>query len=189
MPVDRTFVPTNVVGPIRPLHTGALFPESADVHVYELADTDVLVTLHLQVADGRPILTGLWIGPVAPNRPAREITATEIRSLPVKELVENAIRAVAVSIADATPYPYRTDLDSAGVMALRARRRRAMTNELLSEVARVVSEPVNADAPTRAVAEQLHCSYRTAGRWVAEARARGLLPRRIEGLVDEEEEK
>jgi hypothetical protein len=165
-----------------------MFPQSVDVHVYELDDTDVLVTLSLRVVDGSPILTGLSIAPVAPNGPVREITPTQVRALPVKELLDKAIHAVAVSIADAAPHPYRTDLDAAGNAALRARRRRAMTDELLSAVARIVANPDNADAPTRAVAEQLHCSYRTAGRWVAEARTRGLLPSLAKPLDSDEKE-
>ena len=58
--------------------------------------------------------------------------------------------------------------------ALQLRRRRSVNDELLREVAAVyLDEP---DAPTEAVADEFDVSKRTATRWVAAARDRGLLP-------------
>jgi hypothetical protein len=148
-----------------------MFPEAADVKVYDLSDTSTVLTLRLRVLDGRPVLVGLEIGA---NGPQRELVAGDVR-LPIRELTEAAVRAVAVEIADAAPHPFRRDPGPEGEAALLARRRRAMTDDLLLKVAQVVRD--NPDRPTQQVSEQLNCSYRTAGRWVAAARERGHLPK------------
>lgn len=174
--IERCYSVTRVEPPLRPLPTGALFPPSADVLVYEVSDdTDDALTLHLRVIDGRPVLVG--IEAVRLDGGQRELTVEELRGLPLGHLTTSAVRAVGAAVAAAAPAPYGRDPVLEGLAAVAARRRRAMTDDLLSEVARIVNDEANADAPTEAVRRQLFCSYRTAGRWVAEARARGFLPK------------
>jgi len=65
--------------------------------------------------------------------------------------------------------------EDAGLTAARIRQRRAVTHELLEEVARIYLAD-ESGAPTRAVSGLLFTSHRNATRWVAEARSRGLIP-------------
>lgn len=178
MMTRRAFVPSNWQGPIRPLATGAMFPASVDVLVYDLDNDDRVVTLSLRSIDGQPVLVGLAFGHVHPSV-ARELKATDVHSLPVKELTREAIRVVGLNVADATPFPFRRDNPAAeGDSAVRAQRRRGFTDAELEDVARVAQ--ANPEAPIEAVFRELagpsYYSYRTAARWVAEARKRGFLP-------------
>ena len=184
---SRAIYSVDIEGPIKPLSPGgAMFPESAIVQVL-IAD-ELVVTLRLRPIDGRPALVGVGFGPLGDWTTSEEISATDVHRVPVDDLVQDAVRAVAVNVAQAAPVPFRTDPAEAGTAALRVRRRRTMTDSLLSEVATIVLDDRNRDAPTRAVSEQLYCSYRTAGRWVAEARVRGLLRSEVAREVSTEEE-
>jgi hypothetical protein len=157
-----------------------MFPKAASVFVYDIDDDSIVIKLRLQIVDdrlegaewaGAPVLVGVSIGP---NGNPREITATEFHKLPIEKLVTSAVRAVAMGFAHPLA-PLGADAATAGAAATRARRRRSMTSNLLADVARVVTQ--NPDAPTQAVADELYCSYRTAGRWVAAARSAGVLPK------------
>lgn len=164
---------TNVQGPARPLPTGAMFPASADVLLLDIEDVSTVVTLSLRCLDGHPALVGVAVGTLPGDLPV-ELSASYLHDLPVARLTEIAVHAVAASFADPRAGAWRGDPEQAAAAALRARRRHAMTDELLKDVAQIVrSHP---DAPTAAVQDLMHVSYRTAGRWVAEARGRGFLP-------------
>ncbi len=167
-----TFWPDNIQGPIRPLSTGAMFPASIDVRVLE-GDDDPVVTLSFQTIEGRPVLVGVTIAPVHPLA-VREIKTEDLRSIRLKELVREAIRVVGIGVADAAPAPYRRDPVQEGIAAQRSRKRRGLSDEEVSEVARVARE--NPNRPIQAVLEQiaapLSYSYRTAARWYAESKKR-----------------
>ena len=177
--MGHAFLVGEIEGPARPLRTGAMFPKAASVFVYDIEDDSMVIKLRLRIVDDRlegaewagvPVLVGVS---VEPNGSPREITATEFHKLPIERLVIGSVRAVAMDFAHPRA-PLGVDALVAGAAAVGARRRRAMTSNLLADVARVVSQ--NPDTPTRAVADQLFCSYRTAGRWVAAARDAGFLP-------------
>ena len=173
MAESRAFM-IDVRGAFVPLDTGSLFPIEADVQVYDPEMPENVIVLGLRIVDGRPALVHFAVSPVGGWDGAPEITATAIHGLPVDELVSEAVRFVAMRVAASAPAAFRGDPSKEGALAVQSRRRRrVMTDELLSEVARVATE--NPSAPTRAVADQLHCSYRTAGRWVALAHERDLL--------------
>lgn len=165
---------TNVEGPSRPLASGAMFPARADVLIYDADDEATRVRLSLRSIDGRPVLVGAAVEP-AHAGVAQELSATALRELPLNKLTEIAVKAAAAPFADERSGPGRGDPEREGVLATRARRRRGMSDEELEEVARVMRE--NPGNPTLAVFEQLAApaffSYRTAARWVAEAKKRG----------------
>jgi hypothetical protein len=174
---SRAFVITDVRGAYIPLETDALFPIEADVDIYDDVLPESVITLGFRILDGRPALVNFSVRPLVNWSEGPEITPTSIRSLPVEELASEAVRYVAMSVAAGAPAAFRRDAKKEGDRAVQARRRRrVMSDDLLADVARVATE--NPTAPTKAVADQLHCSYRTAGRWVALARERGLLPQR-----------
>lgn len=156
----------NLEGAIRRLPGGDLFPDGAEVLAYEVddQDLDLMVTIRLRVKDGVPILTGLAVGQSPGTSAPVEIGPTAIASLPVRELTAGAAQAVRATVARARDEPRG-----------RGRRtRRPITDDLLTEVARVVT--AHPGVPMKTVAKELGCSERTAWRWVAEARRRGLLP-------------
>jgi len=175
--LDHSFasVTADVEGPLRPLRTGAMFPEAADVRFYYMPKVASYVVFDLRTIDERPVLVGIS-GFDVEDRP-RELTAAEIHALPVESLTVLAVRTVAACVASGAPAPFARDPSTEGAAAVQARRRHAMTDELLREVAAIVNDEENSRAPTQAVKEHKHCSYRTAARWVAAARERGFLPR------------
>lgn len=114
-----------------PLSTGPLFPKEVDVYVVE-RDRGLQVKLRLGVQDGRPIVLGISVdrqsaGPGA-GYVRNEITASDVHQLPLDDEIASAVRAVAMMVADADN-SYATDTGAAaGVGALHARRRRAITD-------------------------------------------------------------
>lgn len=59
----------------------------------------------------------------------------------------------------------------------RKRKRRTITDDFLREVATVYADALQEGRPPKqAVSDELNGSYPTAGRWVSEARKRGILP-------------
>ena len=181
MGTNWVFYGVAVAGVARPLSTGAMFPTVATVQAYEEGNPSTEITLRLRVLEGRPVLVGISVGSDAEidrlfdGPEIVELDGEYLRRLPFDELVMTATKAVARAFAAAAPAPYRRDPATEGDVAVRARGRRVMTDDLLVDVALIVK--AHPEAPTRAVHEQMGCSYRTAGRWVAEARARGHLQR------------
>lgn len=149
-----------------------MFPESADVLFVDRDDNRILVTVSLRVIEGRPVLVGAAIGPIHP-RVARELKAAEVR-LPIEELTDLAVRAVAASFADERAGPGRGNPVAQAEAAVRARQRHAMTDSLLREVAEVVKSDTRGE-PRQAVKNHFPTSLRTASRWIAAAKAQGFL--------------
>ena len=177
MGTNWVFYGVAVAGVARPLSTGAMFPTVATVQAYEEGNPSTEITLRLRVMEGRPVLVGISVGPDAEidrlfdGPEIVELDGEYLRRLPFDELVMTATKAVARAFAAAAPAPYRRDPATEGDVAVRARGRRVMTDDLLADVVLIVK--AHPEAPTRAVHEQMGCSYRTAGRWVAEARSAG----------------
>jgi hypothetical protein len=159
----RAYMVGGVIGPIRPLSTGAMFPREAEVTCY---DGEARLTLEFRVRDKRPVLTALTVVS------GGELSRAYLHNLPFGQITDEAVRAVALAIADAVPAPYRTDVKTAGQLGLRARRRR-LDDELLKEVAEVAA--ANPRSVLKAVTTRFFVSERTAARWAREARQRGLL--------------
>ncbi len=164
----------NLQGPIRPLHAGGpAFPAACDVWFVDREDGGRRLTLSLRVIDGRPALVGLSVGPFAPTI-VREWTARDIHELPTDTLVDDAAAYIAANVADQR-YEGHGDPDAEGVAAVRVRRQRhPMTDDLLREVASVVTADRRGE-PRRAVRNHFHTSERTASRWIALAKERGFM--------------
>lgn len=170
----HTFTVDVVKGDFRPLHTGALFPDETLVHAWDDDHNDTVIFMRLRVVDGRPVLIEFGVRQNGDFDPVVELQARYIHSLAIDELVTEAIRSVGVTVAGALIHQRPSDPATEGDLAVRSRKRRLMTEALLSEVAQVVRD--NPDAPIKAVQETMFCSYRTAGRWVAAARDALLIP-------------
>lgn len=107
------------------------------------------------------------VGPDGEVFTGAEFGASVLRGIPWDRVVTGVTAAIAYAAARETA---DADPGAAAQAALGARRRRAQTDDLLERVAAVVR--ANPDAPTRAVSEQLHTSYRNASRWISEAKRR-----------------
>lgn len=131
----------------------------------------------------------------------QQLTSADLR-LPLARLIRQAVAgaAVALTIGSAGPVDagavvfglarrgererdfyrrYVNDTD-------RPRRGRTVTDEHLQRVADVYRAAVeHGDPPTRTIADTMHASRATAGRWVTQARKRGLLGAAVHGKVGE----
>lgn len=159
------------------LSTGAEFMSWATVIVTE--GTGPFIGMRIEVDDGQPVLAALHVLREAGAPP---ISATLLRELSIDVLVDEAVRALAGTLYwgglnFGAPLPgvgsFRDEYDAAVELAARARSRRPMTDSLLRQVASIVR--ANPYEPRRSVAEQIPTSERTASRWIAAARERGLL--------------
>jgi hypothetical protein len=163
---------SDMSGTITSLPGGVLWPGGAEVSVFVGDAPAVVAALTLRVVDGRPVLTGIDVRQIAPDwpRPA-EVTNDDLRNLlPLEELVEEAVRSVAVVCAMKAPRKPDTEDPSAS-----RKRRGPQTPEFLQYVSYVVRS--NPNTPMRTLArDHLGTSERTAWRWVTEARRQGLLP-------------
>jgi len=155
-----------------PLADGTtLFFNEVEAHV-RLDSDGPLFTMTLAVENARPVLTRLIIERPREQdglpRPGSEITATQLHAMPLESVLQTAISQAAAWAAGWGP-----DAGTAADSALRLRKRRAITDDLLRQVSEIVRS--NPDTPTQAVRDSLHTSYRNASRWVSEARRRGFL--------------
>ncbi len=155
----------------------------------ETSETEPTVRIRIEMQDGRAVPTQVTVA--RPDGGA--LIASDFRE-PSMAMVEQAVKHVAQNaFARLNPPPLvgnlrdrenSVDLGShaawgqaisgAGVRASSARRRRPVTDERLREVAIVYSRDLSG-APTKAVADALHYSQRTASRLVALAKKRGLI--------------
>jgi hypothetical protein len=184
------------VGPLTTLASGSPFLEegvilwsrlkpnltSAAIQNIDEALTGPTVQIEIVLHDGRPEIDEIKVSRRA-GEP--EITATALRDIPLKRIVESGVRQMELFArrmwADTSPdspgpvgqesHPYWAPVTE----SVELRRRRTVTDELLREVARVY-ESDTTGAPTKAVSDRFPTSHRNATRYVALARERGFLP-------------
>ncbi len=122
-----------------------------------------------------------------PDRDLRRLTATTKRELPLAELIDKRLELYAEHLLDVSEHGSGQEQLAADkpLRALAATPRRnkpgrppALGSDHFREVARVYSEAFKAGLknPTARVAEWGHVSKSAAAKWVARARAMGLLP-------------
>lgn len=106
----------------------------------------------------------------------------ELREIDVDSLLNRAAARAIWMLSETQddgvePFDVRVERLRAAesLMGQRPLRRRAINTGHLAEVARVYREAAGSGTPTKAVAEAFQTSRSTAGRWVVQARARGLL--------------
>lgn len=176
------------------LSGGSPFFEGIEVGVYEEGWAHEL-GLVIGVDDGRPVLNKLTIerrrdtakelrleadsSVIGGQRPilnpnfgaytGRGPGPSDLRKIPLDRIFTAACERVGAVAASRSG---SADLSSAAKAAVQ-RRRHVLASDFLKRVAVVVKE--NPDAPTRAVAERLFTSHRTASRWIAAARSKGFL--------------
>jgi hypothetical protein len=163
-----------------PLSDGTLFPESVSLHVYvqEEDQPSVVAQLSLEVKDGRPVvmrvaITRLVHGQHGPEQV--ELTPTILHNLNFGKIFERAIMHggyVALD-SDGSLDGHAAAKSAAARAAALARRRQPLTDALLAQVVNIVRK--NRYDPRKQVASEHYVSERTASRWIAEARRRGLI--------------
>lgn len=130
---------------------------------------DRLVTYKFEIQDGVPRCVSVILG----SPPGLdELTAQDLR----KVQIENALAAVLDFFAGTNaqhPYTYATSR-TAGANLIRKRRRHAVTEDVLREVAEVYGENIDG-APTQAVAAHFGVELRTASQRVKRAREAGFI--------------
>lgn len=130
---------------------------------------DRLVTYKFEMLDGVPRCVSVILG----SPPGLdEITAQDLR----KVQIENALTAVLDFFAGANAqYPHTYAISrKAAVDLLRKRKRHAVTEDVLREVAEIYEENIDG-APTQAVAEHFGVELRTASQRVKRAREAGFI--------------
>ncbi|MDQ3342191.1 MAG: hypothetical protein M3425_02790 [Actinomycetota bacterium] len=181
----RVEAPLNLVGPWKRFR-GYLMPAAYEVRLTATAeDSHELMPYHLvldvETSDDGPVCTGMQVNRREGGAP---ITSNGLRRVPVAKLLRITATAVAAKSAAAGPgritvSPLHTD----GVGDFYARYRQGprrdggpLTDDELTRVAEVYRAALQVgDPPTAAVAQVLHASRSTAGRWVMQARRRRLL--------------
>jgi hypothetical protein len=166
------------------LPNGTAFPEWASVGA--LMAKGPMIDLTINIQEGRPVISGVSIYQGAEDR--LEITASLVHDLPLGRIFDLAVSAVAASVLKlqrSTPrerlyHPLPEWLpstvsadDVADAVRLVSRRGRPVADDDLHRVAAIVRR--NSYDPRKQVARELHLADRTASRWIAEARRRGIL--------------
>lgn len=141
------------------------------------------VSLEIKITDrGEPLCIGVTV------RDEEGVNSEALRRVPVARLVKEAFAVAASKVEtekDGQPIP-RMVGTSAGDRARfyerfakdvrQPRSGSPLTDEHLAQVAELYRAAVEReDAPTQTVADAMHVTRPTAGRWVAKARERGLL--------------
>lgn len=148
------------------LADGTRFPKNAEV--WATVD-DTPVVLWLTVEDGHPVLVSLTIS--RGNWAKGPLKASTVHDIPVDQVVRQSVADIGRLMArneGREPAP------------VRAYGRRSVNAELLRQVAEIVKSD-RLGHPNEAVKNKLHCSSRTASRWIAAAREGGFLPQPEEG--------
>lgn len=171
------------VGDPETLPDGRRFPAWAEVQVsWPARPKWPVLSLRLETQAGRPVATQL----VVASPPLAEVTGTWFRSLPLNEIIHDAIRAAASNAVLREAFEAGQLIDADGRMVtsvgeglegarqLAQDRRRPITPELLAQVAEVYRSDTTG-RPTEAVKNAVPTSYRTATRLIARAREAGLL--------------
>ncbi len=153
------------------LDDGTPFPTTVSLTVIREGVVP-LIDMTIEVREGRPVMTQFSFRSRGPAGPP--LTATEIHDTNVGDLFEAAVHALA-----STPAPSDDPADlgdqAAGNRAVAmARRGRPVSDETLGRVAQIVKDHRDDDY-RKQVATQEHVSLRTASRYIALAKERGLL--------------
>ena len=162
------------------LADGTVFPESIEIDVRVKDENGTaIVTVSLEVRDGRPVVAGvgIWAFDTERMSPA-PLSPTMLHGLNFGKVFDEAIQMGAMmGVASSTPLRTLAVVEEAGAAAQRAsalaRRRQPLTDALLAQVVNIVHN--NKYDPRKQVASMFYVSDRTASRWIAEARRRGLL--------------
>ncbi len=154
-------------------------------------DSGPAVELAVTIEGGSPVCQEIRVlrDPGGPS-----LTGTEIRRVPIVDVIEHACRQVAVRFVEQFPdgstawEPTFDDEPARRTVArdvTTARQRRHVTDDLLRDVARVYR--ANRDSsPTASVQETFTVSRATATRWIKLARERGFLGKAIKGKAGEQ---
>ncbi len=164
---DTTFVP---------LADGTLFPESVDLNVVvKDDDSTTVVRVSLGVSAGRPITTEVAIHLLDEHLNVVGLTPTTLHHLNFGKIFDAAVeQAGFMGIGFKNPVRDKDALLNAAHQAKAlARKRQPFSDDLLAQIATIVKR--NPYDPRKEVAATLHMSDRTASRWIAEVRRRGLL--------------
>jgi hypothetical protein len=168
------------------LGNGTLFLSELQVFA-RIHGTDEIVTLWLEVRDGRPIVTALMVA----GAPDVGVSVSAVHDLPLGAILDEVIARVGASTlalvrAHQAAVAGRPHQFLSPEEASRARRGAAVSlrgKPVRDEDLRLVAEIVRSSeyAPRKRVAEQLHLSDRTASRWIATAKDRGYLDEEGDG--------
>jgi len=158
---------TEVTSPVAYLPGWAIWPRFTATWT----DPRASVTLTIEVTEGVPRCIGVEVS-------ASQVDGTLLRSVPVRGLVERAVRAATMRVdVGGSAHLFKTPEEAASLRgitsAMRQRKRWQLTPELLTEVAQVYRQATA--APVLAVAEHFKRNRPTASRWVAKARDEGYL--------------
>ena len=157
-------------GPTVTLANGSPFPRSLTAR---LKMGSALLSLFVEVVDGEPQLVRYTVErePGGPPLQPRAIHAVPLGQV-LAHVVETAAQFAYMNTSDEEVSFPVADVRQAGVKASAALRGRPVRDEDLVRVAAILQD--NTFSPTKEIAETLHVSRRTAGRWSDLARARGL---------------
>jgi hypothetical protein len=170
-------------GPVTTLANGTTFPVAIEVPVYVLpddagphleAEERTIVTVGLEVRDGRPVATRVTVEHTANGVRREALSPTMLSDLNFGRIIEAATYGAGFEAMKPHTLEESWAAAAAGMrVAELANRRRQVTDSLLARVATIARD--NPDAPGKAVADQEHVSRRQASRYMAAARKRGLL--------------
>ncbi len=175
-----TFVVHDLDSPLVELVTGVQFPGRTLVEAHG-AD-GLLIEVLLEVEDRRPVVSRVTVGRSEGGAP---LDAASL-GLPLGRIFDQVIAQVAATVARSqasAKVPFGTMFQwpsDTGARAVAARRRHQPASDTeLKQVAQIVRS--NKYDPRKQVARELPVSERTASRWIAEARRRGLITEEEDG--------
>jgi hypothetical protein len=165
------------------LDGGTPFNEYTEVTA-PLGDTGTVVNLVVEVVDAQPCVTSLT---VTRTEAPFGITATLVSDAPIAKLLDFTIGLLAehavgtIAAREQPGYTGAVSLPAATGDAYRGARRsataslrgRPVSGDVLARVAEIVRD--NPHDPRRHIIGEFYVSPRTASRWIAKARDRGLL--------------
>jgi hypothetical protein len=163
-------------------------PERAMFRFIPAKDDTRAYFITMKVEDGAPVVDQFL---AQRQSGSKEITTTELHSLPLGTFVKLAIQALVVpewlttlrdnameratEVDDEFMFSELHRLDGMQSTITSARRGRPVSDEVLRRVAEIHSSDTSG-APTQAVRNALNVSGRTAARYVSMARKRGFVP-------------
>lgn len=135
-----------------------------------------MVQVALEVQDGRPVVTAVAVRRLDEEGvdEHKALTPTALHGLNFRKIFDIAIEQGAfMGVGFKNPLRDKpAAITAASRAAALARRRQSLSNDLLAQVVTIVNK--NKYDPRKQVASMLYVSERTASRWIAEARKRGL---------------
>jgi hypothetical protein len=147
-------------------------------------EQDHTFALELAMREGHPVCERVEVA----RNPARgPLTGDELRRIPLANWIEFAYTGSAMirthlegTVGTWEPIESEEEVERVADLLTRSRRRNAITDTFLRDVAKVYREHEGA-APTAAVKEAFLVSHSTAARYVRLARERGHLPKPTAG--------